>query len=64
MRTVGALRDQQKINRRKHREKVRELVREGQSLQAAQEAASAAFDAEWNRLERQAEFNRTPGNRR
>lgn len=65
MRTVGALRDAQRLNRQRRKAKIVELMRTpGMSIQEANRMAGEIFDPEWNQLERQCEFNRMPGNRR
>lgn len=64
MRTVGALRDAQKLNRRLRRAKVRELMATNLDIQQANMLAGEQFDPEWKQLERQAEQNKVPGNRR
>ena len=64
MRTVGALRDAQKLNRRLRRAAVREWMCQGITIQEANKRAGEQFDPEWEMLERQAEQNKVPGNRR
>ena len=64
MRTVGALRDAQRANRKARRLTIRELVRAGHTLEDANTIAGERYDAEWAMLERQAELNKVPGNRR
>lgn len=62
MRTVGALRDAQKENRKKHRTSIREQMAKGVSLSTATLQAGEEYDAEYRQLERQIEFAKTPGN--
>ncbi len=65
MRTVGALRDAQRLNRRERRQRVRELLRQPRmDIGTANRIAGEEFDQQWDRLERQAELNKVPGNRR
>lgn len=64
MRTVGALREDMRLNRRRHRNHIRELLRRGFDVQEATRRAGDEFDAEYRLLERNIEFMKVPGNRR